>query len=173
LQPRLKTPRLSLDPLNATDLDRLQRLLAEPGVRCYLCDDAILPREVVEDLIHKSLELSSSGLGFWGIEAHDAWIGCVGLQPVSGAAAAARPDFTGEVEPIIALRESDWHQGYASEALGAVLSHAFGTLRLTRLVALVDEPNAASHALMARTGFTAIGTTQETRFPLRAYERWR
>ena len=85
-------------------------------------------------LIDRSLELASTGLGLWSIEKEcSLWLGCVGLYPASEAAVAARPDF-------------------AAEALDTVLAHAFGSLRLSRLVALVDEPNTSSHALMERTG---------------------
>jgi RimJ/RimL family protein N-acetyltransferase len=73
------------------------------------------------------------------------------LYPASEAAVAARPDF-------------------AAEALDTVLAHAFGSLRLSRLVALVDEPNTRSHALMERTGFRMIGVGTGPRYTLRAYE---
>ncbi|HSK40841.1 MAG TPA: GNAT family N-acetyltransferase, partial [Arenibaculum sp.] len=106
MQITLATARLRLDPLKASDLDRLVALLSEPGVRRYLCDGEILPREVVAALVDRSLELASSGLGLWGIEAEGSWwIGCVGLQPVSGAAMLACPDLAGEIEPVIALHE--------------------------------------------------------------------
>lgn len=171
VQPRLGSARLSLIPVTGTDLDRLHRLLTEPGVRRFLCDDAILPRETIAGLIADSLELHPSGLGLWGVEAGQAWIGCVGLQPVSGAAAAAHPDFAGEVEPLIALHAPFWKRGYAGEALGAAVAYAFGALRLPRLVALVDEPNDASRTLMGRAGFSAIATAQGPRHPLTAYEK--
>jgi RimJ/RimL family protein N-acetyltransferase len=94
----------------------------------------------------------------WGIETKDrSWIGCVGLLPVSDTAVSARPDFGGSVEPIIALHARAWGAGYAAEALRAVIDHGFRALRLTRLVALVDEPNAASRVLMERVGFVEIG----------------
>jgi RimJ/RimL family protein N-acetyltransferase len=44
-------------------------------------------------------------------------------------------------------------QGYATEAVHALVDLAFGALRARRLVARVDDRNAASCALLARLGF--------------------
>jgi [ribosomal protein S5]-alanine N-acetyltransferase len=171
MQIPLMTSRLRLVPLRKTDLDRLITLLSEPGVCRYLCDGEILPPDAVVTLIDRSLELASTGLGLWSIEKEcSLWLGCVGLYPASEAAMAARPDFVGEVEPVIALHEWAWGEGYAAEALDTVLAHAFGSLRLSRLVALVDEPNTRFHALMERTGFRMIGVGTRPRYTLRAYE---
>lgn len=169
--PTLTTARLRLTPLAMADLDRLADLLAEPGVRQYLCDDVVLPRDTVAGLIAQGLGLAPTGLGLWGLATGtEPWVGCVGLLPVSDAAVAARPDFQGGVEPIIALATHTWGRGYAAEALAAAVAHGIGTLRLGRVVALVDEPNARSHALLGRVGFRAIGSGPGPRHPLRAYE---
>jgi RimJ/RimL family protein N-acetyltransferase len=166
------TARLRLVPLRKTDLNRLASLLGEPEVCRYLCDGEILPRDTVAALINQSLELASSGFGLWGIEFESSlWLGCVGLQPASEAVVAAFPDFAGGVEPVIALHEWAWGESYAAEALDAVLAHAFGYLGLSRLIALVDEPNTGSHALMQRSGFRMIGRGMGPRYPVRAYEK--
>ncbi|HYC03441.1 MAG TPA: GNAT family N-acetyltransferase [Azospirillaceae bacterium] len=167
----LATARLRLVPLTPADTDALAALLAEPGARRFLCDDEILPREAVAAMIGDSVDLAPEGLGLWRIAAEgDEWVGCVGLLPVSGAALAARPDFAGGVEPIIALAGHAWGRGYAAEALRAAVAHGMDGLALPRLVALVDEPNARSHALMRRVGFRQVGTGPGPRHPLSAYE---
>jgi RimJ/RimL family protein N-acetyltransferase len=140
-------------------------------VRRYLCDDAVLPRSAVADLLKESEARGVDGLGLWGIEAGPAWIGCAGLQPVSPTVVAACPDLAGEVEPVIALHPAAWGQGYAAEALAALIDRACGRLRLRRLVALVDGPNTASHALLHRSGFAHVGTVKGRRHPLHVYER--
>jgi RimJ/RimL family protein N-acetyltransferase len=106
--------------MQAADVDRLAALLAEPGVRRFLCDDQLLPYATVEAVIDRSLALAPQGFGLWGIEA-EGWIGCIGLQPVSPAVTAAAPALAGEVEPTIALQEAAWGRGHAAEALLAIL----------------------------------------------------
>jgi ribosomal-protein-alanine N-acetyltransferase len=170
-QPIMTTAHLRLAPVTTADTESLADLLAEPDVRRYLCDDEILPRETVVALIERSMALAASGLGLWSVATdNDLWIACVGLLPVSEAALSARPDFVGEVEPIIALATRVWGRGYAAEALSTAAAYGIGTLSLPRLVALVDEPNVRSHALLRRVGFNEIGTGPGPRHRLHAYE---
>ncbi len=84
--------------------------------------------------------------------------GLVRLQPVSAEAGAA-PAMAGGVEPLIALHPKSWGQGLAGKALDALIRYARGSLGLSRLVAAVDQPNARSHRLMKRCGFTTMGRT--------------
>lgn len=51
------------------------------------------------------------------------------------------------------LQAVDADLGYASEALAAVSRHAFDSLGLSRLAAVVDMPNSASGRLARRLGF--------------------
>ena len=44
-------------------------------------------------------------------------------------------------------------QGYASEAVGAVVAYAFGQLAMDRLDARTDARNSPAHRLLARLGF--------------------
>lgn len=168
--PQLHTSRLTLRPIAVSDHDRLWRLLAAPEVRRYLCDDVLLMREQVMDLIVENLKLAPDGLGLWALKDHDgAWLGCLGLQPVPAATVALRPDLGGEVEPLIALRSQAQRQGYATEALVAACGYAFRKLHLNRMIALVDEPNLASHRLLRRVGFVPTGTCTGPSHILRLY----
>lgn len=56
-----------------------------------------------------------------------------------------------------ALGRAHWRQGYATEALHAVLSHAFGAFGLRRLEAEVNTSNEASNRLLRSLGFTHEG----------------
>jgi ribosomal-protein-alanine N-acetyltransferase len=166
MPPEQTAPRLLLKPATAADLDDLWRLLIAPEVRRYLCDDTELTLEQVAGLLDESIARASVGLGLWMIRSPKGEvIGCVGLQPVSAAA----PHLAGEVEPLVALAPAYWGQGFAVEALSAVLTYAHRTLGLQRIVALVDEPNAASHRLMVRVGFVVTGISPGPRYPLTSY----
>lgn len=162
--------RFTTKRLTAADAGRLATLLAEPGVRRFLCDDAVLSVAEVDAMIAQGHDLAPQGLGLWELATPDgAPLGCLGLLPVSVSAAAARPDLAGDIEPLIALHEAAWGKAYAGEAMKAALEHAFGTLRLARLVALVDEPNERSHRLLRRVGFAPAGEGNGPRHKLVAY----
>ncbi len=61
-------------------------------------------------------------------------------------------------------------QGYMEAALGLVLTHGFGPLRLHRLEANIQPENAASLALVRRLGFTREGFSRRY---LKIGGRWR
>ena len=62
------------------------------------------------------------------------------------------------------LHPDSWGQGYAREAMEAVIAHIFATHDVARLIADVDPRNQASLGLLTRLGFTethrAKGTWQ-------------
>jgi [ribosomal protein S5]-alanine N-acetyltransferase len=168
--PALTTSRLTLRAASETDLDALWRLLTDPQVRRYLCDNRVLTRGEVQTML-EDIAHGPAGMGFWLL--HDnanQMIGCVGLHPVLPDVVAHAPDLAGEIEPTIAPAPNHWGRGLAAEALAAALAYAFDSLGLDRLVAVVDEPNERSHRLMLRVGFTPTGTTATGPcYPLRTY----
>lgn len=60
-----------------------------------------------------------------------------------------------------ALGRAHWRQGYAAEALCALLSHLFTDLRIRRVEAEVNPNNLASNALLKSLGFTQEGYLRE------------
>jgi ribosomal-protein-alanine N-acetyltransferase len=60
-----------------------------------------------------------------------------------------------------ALGKTWWGQGYASEAIQALIDYAFVVLGLRRLTAHVDTRNQASHQLLLKLGFTHEGILRE------------
>jgi RimJ/RimL family protein N-acetyltransferase len=154
----LTTQHLTLQGACHADLDALWRLLTDPQVRRYLCDDQILTRAQVEEML--SASIAQSPMGFWTLrDPEQTFLGCVGLHRVTPGIVDHAPDLAGEVEPTIALAPDRWGRGYATEALVAAIAYGFETLGLEQLVAVVDEPNYASQRLMRRVGFTPTGTT--------------
>lgn len=169
MQPTIETLRLVLTPAVPGDTDSLHTLLAAPEVRRFLCDDRILSAEEVSGLLAEALGLAGQGLGFWMLVTKvGAFAGMAGLMPVFAGAVETFPEFTGDIEPTIALAPETWGRGYAGEALAALISHA-GALGHRRVAALVDAPNMRSHRMAERAGFTRIGTTPGPRHTLLAY----
>ena len=169
--PTLATPRLTLRPAIDVDLDALWRLLTDPQVRRYLCDDRILTRAEVQKILAEDVAHESAGMGLWLLRGRaENLIGCIGLHPVSPEIVTHAPDLAGEIERTIALAPGHWGRGLAAEALAAAVAYAFDTLGLERLVAVVDEPNERSHRLMLRVGFTPTSATATGPcYPLRIY----
>ncbi len=59
------------------------------------------------------------------------------------------------------LGRAHWRQGYAREALGAVLAHAFGPMSIRRIEAQVNTANTASSALLLALGFQHEGLLRQ------------
>lgn len=155
--PALPTARLVLRPARPDDTDAVWQLLVLPAVRRFLCDDKVLPREVVAGIVAEHLEAVPQGLGMWIAERDGAMVGIASLKQVPQVLVDVIPALSGEVEPTIALHPDAWGQGLAGEALEAVLGHGFGTLALPRIAAICDVPNTASARMLARAGFRRTG----------------
>jgi ribosomal-protein-alanine N-acetyltransferase len=171
MQPVLTTGRLKLKPLAADDGPRLGRVFAGAGVRRYLFDNEEVSPETVREIVEDNLRRRVSGFGLWLICRDESVIGCIGLHRASPQAVEIFPAFEGGIETIIALKEDAWGAGYARESLEAVLAYASNVLKQRRIVALVDVPNHASHALFRRCGFREIGAGQGPLYRAIAYER--
>ncbi|MDX2191824.1 MAG: GNAT family N-acetyltransferase [Gemmatimonadales bacterium] len=171
-RPDLLTPRLVLRPLReaAADVDRLHALLLRAEVRRYLCDDRVLARDEVAALLADAAAAAPQGLGLWWLSAaaDPACAGCAGLLPVT-TAAAHEPRLAGLVEPLVALAPEAWGRGYAAEALGALVAHAFGALGLVRLAGVTDAPNAASARMLERCGFQPLSEVEGPLHRLRTF----
>ncbi len=169
--PALTTPRLMLRPATEAELDALWRLLILPDVKRYLCDDKLLPREVVADILAEHLAAADKGMGMW-IATHDGgFAGIAALKPVADVLVALIPALGGEVEPTIALHPALWGRGLAGEALNAVLAHGFGTLGLARIAGVCDAPNIASARMLARAGFREIGEFPGVHYRVRTWSK--
>jgi ribosomal-protein-alanine N-acetyltransferase len=79
-------------------------------------------------------------------------IGRVGLAGSIGTVSLALD------RPAIAfvLARGHWGQGFATEAAGAVMRHAFGTLGLTEVGAEAVAHNTASLRVLAKLGFEVV-----------------
>ncbi|MFF4935087.1 GNAT family N-acetyltransferase [Streptomyces griseofuscus] len=85
----------------------------------------------------------------WGILHEDDLIGLISLR--------RRTPAMGTISYI--LREDSWSHGYATHAAHQVVTVAFTTAGLTRLEAMHHPDNPASGRVLAKAGFTHIGTT--------------
>lgn len=168
--PRLATPRAVLEPATEADVDALWRLFTDPMVRRFLWDDALIERAQAAETVAAAAAQNGDGRGLWTIRDGEggAFLGCVALLAV-GAAAEFEPRMAGGAEVLVALAPEAQHRGHATEALAAVLEHAFRTLGLAEVFAAVDVPNEASHRAMLRAGFAVLGESDGPKYRLRSY----
>ena len=147
--PTIETERLRLTPATREDVDALHALWTDPGVRRYLWDDLVIPRDrALEVVTASAASFEASGFGLWVARRSDeaTLVGCVGLR-------AAGDD----VELLVAFTPVWWRRGFGTEAGRAVLRFAFEQIGLTRVIGHVDPPNEASRRLMASLGFRETG----------------
>jgi RimJ/RimL family protein N-acetyltransferase len=149
--PVLTTARLRLTPIDDTDIEPLDALLALAAVRRYLLDGKRMEREWTAALVADSRRgFASRGLGLWAARRprDPTLVGLVGFPEF----------FEPPVEELLyALHPDAWGAGLATEMARAAIDHAFDVAGRDRVRASTDVPNEASLAVMARLGLKEIG----------------
>jgi ribosomal-protein-alanine N-acetyltransferase len=150
--PALATQRLVLRSMVANDLDDLLGIFGDPLVMAAFRSEP-LDREQVCAWLERNLDHQREhGYGLFAVCLRDSrrLIGDCGLElmEVSGERVA---------ELGYDLRSDYWNHGYATEAACAVRDYAFGTLRLPRLVSLIQPGNPASERVARKTGLKKMG----------------
>lgn len=166
--PTLQTPRLTLVPATFADIDRTHALMILPDVRRYLCDDKIMSRKEIRDLLAEGLAVVKEGMGFWTVweRVSKAFIGLLSLQVVVDSVVKSEPRLTGEYEPAMAFHPSRFGKGLALEATGRVIDYGFGVLGFPRLAWTADVPNKGSIKLAESLGFKRFSETRGAVYPL-------
>lgn len=153
---RLQTPRLLLRPFSPRDLSDLLAIRSRPKVVRYLYGD-VLDRRSAADWLRRAMaqdRLVSPGDDLsLAVEHEGRVIGDVLLRW------AGDEHRQGEIGFVFHPGSSG--QGYATEAVAAVLELAFSGVRLHRVHGQCDARNTSSAALMARLGMRAEAHLRE------------
>lgn len=156
---RLETPRLYLRPLATDDIDSIHRLADDPAVAEGLSDlPNPYPLEAAIGLVHGMRQAMDARAAYaLGIElkapvSPDTLIGIVFLIP--------EPEHR-RAELIYWLGQGYWGNGYATEAVRAVLEFGFGILGLDRIHASYFTRNPASARVMEKAGMRFEGVMRE------------
>jgi RimJ/RimL family protein N-acetyltransferase len=158
----LQTARLRLRPYKAADFETLfTQLVLDPVVIRLWHDYADPALTVPQKRAMAERDLGSwigegiaAGFPTWVIEAADPSLGPPG--DFVGAVGIFPPENEWGPEPEVGCLLASRHhgRGLATEVLSAVIADATGRLQIPVLVAIVDEPNAASIRLVDKCGFT-------------------
>jgi len=145
----LQTQRLDLRRIAADDLDAHFTALNTPRVMERLGG----PRsraELAEKHVKTRTSYDCNGFGFmlaWERETGDLVAHC-GMKRVENPYAPNQGDH--EIGWLVA--DSKWRQGFAEEAVRAIIAWAFGPIGAPYVVALTSEANVASWRLMQKLG---------------------
>ena len=147
-----ETPRLRLRQLRSgLDETDILALLNEPSFHAWIGDRGVRDLGDAQRYLREGPEASYAryGFGLYAVERREdgQWLGMAGLL---------QRDYLEAPDIGYALREHATGQGYAREAVAAVLAHA-GELGLTRLLAIVTPGNLRSTRLLEEVGFHLEG----------------
>ena len=148
----LETARLTLRPLKADDAEAMHELMSDAEVMAFWdvaeIDDIELTRAIMDAQLR---DMKQAKAIYWAMIKRDdgAFVGCCDLSEID------RWHHRAEVGFVIA--KSYWSDGYAFEAMQAVMVHAAQTLHLRRLSARTQLGNVRSVRLLWRLGFAEEG----------------
>lgn len=148
----LESSRLLLTPLQTEDLASFEALHTDERVRRYL-GGSLTPENVCIRFQDYLASPNSDRVWAVRLKADNRFIGTVDLQ--------AHHDGV-DTEISYLFLPTAWGNGYAGEAVQAVLAYAMGELGLSRVIAETQAANSASCRLLERSGLTQERTL--TRF---------
>jgi len=152
LFPSIRTARLVLRPLQATDAAVLHRIYQSDGVlRYFPIPSPPSPEQLQRFVAGQQAHWEKHGYGNWGLlpEGTEEIIGWAGLQYL--------PELD-ETEVGFLLAPPFWGKGYATEAALASLRFGFQRLYLDHIIALVHADNLASRRVIEKCGMSYVET---------------
>ena len=153
---QINAPRLHLRPVAASDLPALMQVNGDDQVTQFLPYASWTKLEDAQAWLQRMDTMAQSG------ESRQLVIVRNEDAAVMGTVLLFRyEESSARVEIGYVLGRAHWRQGYAREALVAVLAHAFGDMSIRRIEAQVNTANNASNALLIAMGFQHEGLLRQ------------
>ena len=152
----LETARLTLRPFRASDVDDVFRYASDGEVSRFVLWDRHETRDDTQRFLDWVLGQYARGdLPSWGIvqKASGHVVGSIGYGWHEASHARAEVGYV--------LARDCWGKGLMTEAVRAVLGHAFGTLKLHKVVAHCHVQNASSRRVLEKAGMRHEGRLYE------------
>jgi RimJ/RimL family protein N-acetyltransferase len=144
----LQTSRLVLRPWKSIDLSPLVEMNSEPEVYELLGGPGLAAHSAAA-LERYQMNFAEHGWGVFVIEHQtEGFLGLAGLQKVRDILPIAPA-----VEVVWRLRRSAWGQGYAHEAIDAILDSVRDHTAFSEIIAIISKPNERSARTAQRLGF--------------------
>ncbi len=147
----LRTPRLVLRPLTADDAEAIFVARGDPEVCRYWSSPAHQTVTQTRQALREAEAAADSATWAITVVGSDEALGWVTLRHLR-----AGVDEVGYI-----LRRAAWGQGYATEAVGGALEHAFEQRGKHRVSADIDPRNEASIRVVERLGFVREGLLRD------------
>lgn len=168
--PTLETNRLLLRAPHAADFATLTVMCQEPDYYRYLSPEPISPEEAWSTLLRTAGHWALLGYGFWAVEEKSSgrYIGAIGFL-----------DRKRDIEPPIGdTPEIGWvlapavhGQGYASEAVAAILAWGETHFGPVRTMCIIHPENTASLRIAEKFGYREYARTTYKKGPIVMLER--
>ena len=148
----LDTDRLRLRPLAPRDAEALFAIMSDDEAMRFWDWSPFREIQTVREVVASEIKSMESGEAFY-------WAACLkGTGAAIGTCDLSDIDHHHRrAEVGFAFHRSYWGNGYAFEAMTAVVAHAFGERDLERLGARLHAANHASRRLLERLGFSYEG----------------
>jgi RimJ/RimL family protein N-acetyltransferase len=154
--PTIEAPRVRLRWLVAGDVDALFDVFSDRVMMRYWSSPAMTEHSEAEALLARIHQQFAEKFGFqWGIERKDdgRLLGTCTLFHLDTRNMRAELGYC--------LASAYWKNGYMTEALTALIDHAFGPMKLRRLEADIDPRNENSMRILGKLGFSQEGLLRE------------
>ncbi len=152
----LTTPRLRVRAVRPRDAEALFERRNDPQVAALQAWETPYPRERAEALVTEIAALPGPVDEKW-------WMATIELAAtgeIVGDLVMHLTNGSRTAEVGYSLASRYWGQGYATEALAALVDWAFDGLPVTRLAGMLHPDNRASAMVLERTGFLFEGHTR-------------
>jgi RimJ/RimL family protein N-acetyltransferase len=161
--PTLHTNRLTLRPHQENDLDDCVVLWNDPIVTQYTTGTGIAKQDVWTRLLRHSGHWALLGFGYWVVceRVSGKFVGEVGIANFKRSVVASLPELETIPEAGWVLLPWSHGQGYATEAVKAVLEWRDEHLQKNGTFCLVSSENSPSLKVAEKVGFQAHTTLQD------------
>jgi RimJ/RimL family protein N-acetyltransferase len=150
------TPRTTLREVCADDLPDLMEVNGDPDVTQFLPYAAWRSLADASAWLDRMNQLAGAGSARQLVIVRN-----LDSKAIGTALLFKYEEGSNRVELGYALGRAHWRQGYAAEALRALLSHVFAVMQIRRVEAEVNPGNMASNALLRSLKFTQEGYLRE------------
>jgi RimJ/RimL family protein N-acetyltransferase len=156
--PTILTDRLILRAMTPADFEPYAEMWRDPRVTNFI-GGTPRPRD-------ESWRRFCQSVGLWGLFGYGYWLftlrDCGTMIGVGGLAQFERgmPQLDGVPEAGWAFAADHWGQGYASEAVDAIVCWADGALSDTEIRCIIAPENTPSIRVAKKNGFTQIDETE-------------
>ena len=164
--PTLETNRLLLRKLMLDDRFAIFRNYSDPDVANWFFDKPLTQIEEVVEIIDAFLKSAEDGKGCtWAIllKENCELIGTCGYENFVF-------DVRGEVG--FDLAKTHWGKGYMTEALGAIITYGFDTLRMSEICAHTYSHNSRARRVLEKLGFRLETINTDSHYYVLSRSEW-